>query len=112
MPRHCAQGPSSKLSPNEVEALLARVERGEALLPPERDAISNIIKTWAHINERLQHNDLTLAALRRLLDVAKPAGSGGDCGSGNQGGGAQGERSSGERPTLPGLPGDGQSGAE
>jgi transposase len=84
-----------------VEALLRKLRASEALDEAERSLVANIVESWAHLSERAQRFDLSLADLRRMLGVlGRPRGGG----PGNDPGGSSGPPGGGSEP-LPGLPG-------
>ena len=89
-----------------LDALIARVEHARvhqlALSGEDLAQLLAALQTLAHVNERLEHSDLTITKLRRLLgmtrsseptrDVADKAGGGGARGSGKNKDGAGGEK--------------------
>lgn len=101
----CAHG-AHAVTAAEVEALLAKLEAQAPLSAAECATAANIIQAWAHVQERLGMNDLTLAALRRLLGMPPALRAAPRSGSGGSGQGAP------QTSGAPALTAAGGAGAE
>jgi len=62
-----------EVSQAEIDALIVRVEKaiesGGDVAPQDLHLLLKVLKTYLHLHERLQNNDLTLHKLRKLLGM-------------------------------------------
>jgi transposase len=102
------RSPSAKrVDVRQVESVLLKLRAGAVLSSDELSLVADIVESWAHLSERAQRFDLSLADLRRMLGVLGRPPRGGGSGSDPSGTG-DGGSGHGGTGSLPGLPG-GQS---
>src|SRR3954447_23488100 len=100
------RSPSAKrVDARQVESVLLKLRAGGALSSDELSLVADIVESWAHLSERAQRFDLSLADLRRMLGVLGRPPRGGSSGSDPSGTGDGGSGGQGSTGSLPGLPG-------
>lgn len=78
--------PVKKLTPDEVEALLTKLEASQDLGDDDRVVLAGIVRTWAHLAECMQHGTLSQRHLQRIFGILarRKVGHKGGGGSSNE----------------------------
>ena len=68
-PKKSRLPPSQRVDVSRVQSMLLKLRAGAALASDELSLLADIVESWAHLSERAQRFDLSLADLRRMLGV-------------------------------------------
>jgi hypothetical protein len=110
-PKKSRLPPSQRVDVSRVQSVLLKLRAGAALPSDELSLVADIVESWAHLSERAQRFDLSLADLRRMLGVLGRPSPDGASNSDTAGTGGAGSDADGTS-SLPDLPAGSSQGGD